>query len=76
MSFGLTNAPTVFMDLLNTVFKPYLDMFVIIFIENIQINSRNEEDHASNLRIVLKTLIDEGCVQIFLSVSFGLTINS
>ena len=53
MSFRLTNAPTTFMDLMSRVFKPYLDMFVIIFIDDILIYSRKEDDHASYLRIVL-----------------------
>ena len=56
MSFGLTKTPAIFMDLMNRVFKPYLDMFVIIFIDEILIYSMNEEDHTSNLRIFLQTL--------------------
>ncbi|KAH0667604.1 hypothetical protein KY285_028810 [Solanum tuberosum] len=54
MSFGLTNAPTTFMDLMNRVFKPYLDMFVIVFIDGILIYLRNEKDYASHLRIVFR----------------------
>ena len=53
MSFGLTNAPTSFIDPMNNVFKSYLDMFVIVFIDEILIVSRNKDDHASLLRIVL-----------------------
>ena len=59
MSFGLTNAPITFIDPMNNVFKSYLDMFVIVFIDDIIIYSRNEEDHASHLRIVLQTLKDK-----------------
>ena len=56
MSFGLTNAPTAFMDLMNGVFKPFLDRFVIVFIDDILVYSRSEEEHAEHLRIVLQTL--------------------
>ena len=58
MSFGLTNAPAAFMDLMNRVFKQYLDLFVIVFIDDILIYSRSEEEHASHLRVVLQTLTD------------------
>ena len=53
MSFGLMNAPTTFMDLMNRVFHPYLDQFVIMFINDILVYSRNAKEHAYHLRIVL-----------------------
>ena len=56
MSFGLTNAPTRFMYLINRVFKQYLDMFIIVFIDDILVYFRSEHDHADHLRIVLSTL--------------------
>ena len=51
--FGLTNAPAAFMNLMNRVFKQYFDLFVIIFIDDILLYSRIEEEHASHLRVVL-----------------------
>ena len=56
MSFGLTNAPAAFMDLMNGVFRPYLDSFVIVFIDDILIYSRTKEEHEHHLRIVLGIL--------------------
>nr|GEX70617.1 putative reverse transcriptase domain-containing protein [Tanacetum cinerariifolium] len=53
MPFGLTNAPAVFMDLMNRVCKSYLDKFIIVFIDDILIYSRNKEEHANHLRIIL-----------------------
>ena len=56
MPFGLTNAPTAFMDLMNRIFRPYLDQFVIVFIDDILIYSGSGEEYAEHLRIILQTL--------------------
>ena len=56
MPFGLTNAPTTFMDLMNRLFRPYLDQFVVVFINDILVYSKNEEEHEQHLKIVLQTL--------------------
>ena len=56
MPFGLTNAPVAFMDLMNRVFSPYLDKFVIGFIDDILVYSGSLDEHSEHLRIVLQTL--------------------
>lgn len=56
MPFGLTNAPAAFMDLMNRVFKEYLDEFLIVFIDDILIYSRDREEHAEHLRVALQIL--------------------
>ena len=52
MAFGLTNAPTAFMDLMNRVFQPYLDQFVVVFIDDILVYSKDAQEHEQHLRIV------------------------
>jgi hypothetical protein len=56
MSFGLTNAPAFFMNLMNNVFMDYLDKFVVVFIGDILIYSQSEEEHVDHLKIVLQRL--------------------
>ena len=51
MSFGLTNAPATFMSLMNEIFKPYLDLFVIVFIDDILVYSKSKKEHEEHLRI-------------------------
>ena len=59
MPFRLTNAPTAFMDLMNRVFRSYVDQFVVVFIDNILVYSKDREDHDTHLRVVLETLRKE-----------------
>ena len=54
MSFGLTNAPAYFMGMMNKVFMEYLDKFVVVFIDDILIYSKSEEEHGEHLRLVLQ----------------------
>ncbi|GJR30638.1 putative reverse transcriptase domain-containing protein [Tanacetum coccineum] len=59
MPFGLTNAHAVFMDLMNRVCKPYLDKFIIVFIDDILIYSKDEKEHKEHLKAVLELLKKE-----------------
>ena len=56
MPFGFTNAPAAFMDLMNRVFRPYVDQFVIVFIDYILVYSKDAQEHEKHLRIFLETL--------------------
>ena len=59
MPFGLTNAPAAFMDLMNRVFRPHVDHFVVVFIDDILVYSKDRENHDTHLRVVLETLRKE-----------------
>ena len=56
MPFGVTNAIEVFMDYMNQIFRPFLDKFVIVFIDDSLIYSKTQEEHAEHLRLVLGVL--------------------
>jgi hypothetical protein len=72
MSFGLTNAPAYFMNLMNKVFMEYLDRFVVVFIDDILIYSMNDSDHEEHLRMVLHKLWDNQLYAKFTKCEFWL----
>ncbi|GJX83642.1 reverse transcriptase domain-containing protein, partial [Tanacetum coccineum] len=74
MPFGLTNTPALFMDLMNRVCKLYLDKFVILFIDDILIYSRNKEKHANHLRIILEFFKKEKLYAKFSKCDFWIRI--
>jgi hypothetical protein len=71
MSFGLTNASTHFMYLINSVFMVVLDKFVVVFIDDILVYSKNKKKHEGHLRIVLQQLRDHRLYASIASVSSG-----
>ena len=73
MSFGLTNAPAYLMYLMNSVFMPELDKFVVMFIDDILIYSENEADHEEHLRIVLSRLREHKLYAKFSKCEFWLS---
>ena len=73
MPFGLTNALAAFMDLMNRVFQPYLDQFVVVFVDDILIYSQSEVEHEDHLRIVPQLLRDHQLYAKFSKCKFWLT---
>jgi hypothetical protein len=59
MPFGVTNALEVFIDLMHRIFRPYLDKFVVVFIDDILIYSKSPEDHTAHLKLVLEKLREQ-----------------
>ncbi|GKF54101.1 putative reverse transcriptase domain-containing protein, partial [Tanacetum coccineum] len=72
MPFRLTNAPAMFMDLMNRVCKPYLDKFVIVFIDDILIYFKDEEEHGKYLKIILELMKKERLYAKFSKCDFWL----
>jgi hypothetical protein len=72
MSFELTNAPAYFMYLMNKVFMEYLDKFIIVFIDDILVYSRSEEEHEEHLRLVLQKLLEHRLYAKFSKCEFWL----
>ncbi|XP_073022245.1 uncharacterized protein [Primulina eburnea] len=72
MPFGLTNAPAAFMDLMNRVFKPFLDRFIVVFIDDILVYSPSKEDHEEHLRLTLQTLREKELYAKFKKCEFWL----
>ena len=72
LPFGLTNAPAAFMDLMNKVFQPFIDQFVVVFIDDILIYSRSATKHEEHLRLVLQTMRDHQLYAKFSKCEFWL----
>ena len=73
MPFRLMNEPTTFMDLMHRVFQPYLDQFVVVFIDDILIYSKTKEEHEDHLRIVLQAFRELQLYAKFSKCEFWLT---
>lgn len=73
MSFGLTNAPAYFMNMMNKVFMEFLDKFVVVFIDDILVYSKNEEEHENHLRLILGKLRENQLYAKFSKCEFWLS---
>ena len=73
MPFGLTNTPSAFMDLMHRVFQPYLDQFVVVFMDDILIYSQSERHHEDHLRVVVQRSRDHRLYSKFSKCKFWLT---
>ena len=73
MPFGLTNAPSAFIDLMHRVFQPYIDKFVVVFMDDILIYSQSERENEDHLRVVLQLLRDHQLYAKFSKCEFWLT---
>jgi hypothetical protein len=73
MSFGLTNAPAYFMTMMNKVFMKYLDKFVVVFIDDILIYSKDEKEHEQHLRLIMEKLREHKLYAKFSKCEFWLT---
>ena len=73
MPFGLTNVPATFMDRMHKVFQPYLDQFVVVFVDDNLIYSKTKEEHEDHLRIVLQALAEHQLYAKFSKCEFWLT---
>ena len=71
MSFGLTNASDAFMDLMNREFQNYLDLSLMVFINDILVYSKNEADPMDHLRVILQVLNETNLLPSVTSLSFG-----
>ena len=74
MSFGLTNSPTTFMDLMNRVFQNYLNALMIVFIDDILVYSESEGDHMGYLRVVLQVLKEHQLFAMYSKYEFWLKL--
>jgi hypothetical protein len=71
ISFGLTNALAYFIYLMNKVFMKYLDKFIVVFIDDILVYSRSEEEHEEHIHLALQKLREHRLYAKLISVSFG-----